>query len=279
MGADAGGRMAGSRTALFALLVLGVIVLADWRFQTSSEDTASNADLVYCLAPAHQAGLVNSAVSLGFATGGSTPAAMHVPGSTITLGTWRADDDAKFDQACDAYAAPSVRSAGSTDESGPIGSLFNILLPVAVGALLAFAFDEFKQGADRRWEQADALRESWTAFRGIIDTYLAERQEWPVAGLPPQSDIDARRGDLAGKLRTIQSQYRRSSTLASLRGDLSGELGDGIDAGWASGSTTVDFTERKKRADALTVTLNSFDSSLQRVAGKLSRGIWLTWRL
>jgi hypothetical protein len=271
--------MAGWRTALFALLVLVVIVLADWRFQTSSEDTASNADLVFCLAPAHQAGLVNAAESLGFASVGSTPAAMHVPDSTITLGTWRADDDAKFNQACDAYAAPSVGSADSTDESGPIGSLFNILLPVAVGALLAFAFDEFKQGSDRRWEQADALRDSWAAYRALIKTYLAKRQEWPVVGLPAQSDIDARRGDLADKLRTIQSQYRRSRTLATLKGELSGALGDDIDTGWASGSTTVNFTDRKNRADALTGTLDNFDSSLQRVAVKLSRGICLTWRL
>jgi hypothetical protein len=274
--------MVGWRTALFALLVLAVIVLADWRFQTSSENTASNADLVYCLAPDHHVGLVDAAESLGFASGGSTPAAMHVPGSTITLSTWRADDDAKFNQACAAYAASSVESADSadsTDGGGPIGSLFNILLPVAVGALLAFAFDEFKQGSDRRWEQADALRDSWAAYRALVETYLAKRQEWPVAGLPAQGDIDARRGDLADKLRTIQSQYRRSRTLATLKRDLSGALGDGIDTGWASGSTTVNFTERKSRADALTGTLDNFDSSLQRVAVKLSRGIWLTWRL
>jgi hypothetical protein len=271
--------MAGSRTALFALLVLAVIVLADWRFQTSSEDTTSNADLVYCLAPAHQAGLVDSAMSLGFVKGGSTPTAVHVADSTITLGTWRANDHAKFEQACDAYAAPSVGSAGSTDEGGPVGSLFNILLPVAVGALLAFAFDEFKQGSDRRWAQADALRESWAAFRGMIETYLTERQKVPTVGLPAQIDIDARRRDLADKLRTIQSQYRHSPTLTTLKAELSGELGDSVGAGWVAGASTHDFTERKKRADALTGTLNNFDSSLQRVAEKLARGIWLPWKL
>jgi hypothetical protein len=271
--------MAGSRTALFALLVLVVIVLADWLFQTSSESATPHADLVYCLAPAHQAGLVDAAVSLGFVGGGSTPAAMRVADSAITLGTWRARDDADFQQACDAYAAPSVGSAGSSPESGPIGSLFNILLPVAVGALLAFAFDEFKQGSDRRWAQADALRDSWAAFRGVIETYLTERQRMPPDGVPAQSDIDAHRRDLADKLRTIQSQYRRSPALATLKGELSGELGDGIGTGWVPGITQDDFTDRKGRADGLTKKLNDFDSSLQRVAGKLERGIWLSSRL
>jgi hypothetical protein len=273
--------MAGSRTAVFALLILVPIVLVDWLFQTSSESRTSNADLVYCLAPAHQAGLVDAAASLGFVVGGSTPAAVRVADSdsAISLGTWRARDDADFEQACDAYAAPSVGSVGSSSESGPVGSLFNILLPVAVGALLAFAFDEFKQGSDRRWAQADALRDSWAAFRGMIETYLTERQKLPPDGVPAQSDIDARRWDLTDKLRTIQSQYRKSPTLVTLKSELSGKLGDGIGAGWVPGVTPVDFTERKGRADGLTRALNDFDSSLQRVAGRLERGIWLPSRL
>jgi hypothetical protein len=271
--------MAGSRAALFALLVLVVIVLADWLFQTSTGAPSPDADLVYCLAPAHQAGLVDAAVSLGSVGGGSTPAAVRVSNSAITLGTWRARDDADFQRACDAYAAPSVKSAGLSAESGTIGSLFNILLPVAVGALLAFAFGEFKQGSDRRWAQADALGDSWAAFRGMTETYLADRQKLRPDGVPAQSDIDARRRDLADQLRTIQSQYRRSPALATLRGKLSGELGDRIGTGWVPGETTVEFTRRKERADELTNTLNGFESSLERVAGRLKRGIWRPSRL
>jgi len=271
--------MAGSRTALFALLVLVVIVLADWLFQASSENATPDASLVYCLAPAHRAGLVDAAVSLGFVGVGSTPAAVRVANSAITLDTWRARDDADFQRACDAYAPPSVGSAGSSAESGPIGGLFNILLPVAVGALLAFAFDEFKQGSDRRWAQADALRDSWAAFRGVIETYLADRQKLRPDGVPAQSDIDARRRDLTGQLRAIQSQYRRSPTLATLKSELLGELGDGISTGWVPGITPEDFTERKGRADVLTKALNDFESSVQRVAGELERGIWLPSRL
>jgi hypothetical protein len=273
--------MAGSRTALFALLVLVVIVLADWLFQTSTGDPNLDADLVYCLAPAHQAGLVDAAVSLGSVVGGSTPAAVRVAhlDSAITLGTWRARDDADFQRACDAYAAPSVKSAGLPAESGPIGSLFNILLPVAVGALLAFAFGEFKQGSDRRWAQADALGDSWAAFRGMTETYLADRQKLRPAGVPAQSDIDARRRDLADQLRTIQSQYRKSPTLARLKDELSKKLGDGIGTGWIPGDTPVEFTKRKERADELTKALGSFASSLERVEEGLKRGIWRPSRL
>ncbi len=232
----------------------------------------------YCLAPAHQAGLVDAAVSLGFARGGSTPAAVRVANSTITLGTWRARDDADFRQACDAYVPPSVGAARSS-ESGPIGGLFNILLPVAVGALLAFAFDEYKQGSDRRWAQADALRDSWATFRGVIETYLADRQKLRPDGVPAPSDIDARRRDLAGQLRAVQSQYRRSPTLATLKRELSGELGEAISTGWVIGTTTDHFTNRKGRADSLEKELNDAESSVQRVVGKLERGIWLPSRL
>ena len=270
--------MAGSRTALFALLILGLFALVDWLSQSTTDSLAHDADVVYCLAPAHQAGLVNAAVSLGLAGTRSSPSAMRVSRSAISLDTWRSRDDADFERACDAYAAPAFTSAGSADQGSGIGALLNVLLPVAAGALFALAIDEIKQGSDRRWAQADALRESWSAFRGMLETYVKERQQLPPDGVPAQSEIDALRRDLITRLRAIHSQHRKSRTVAWLKSQLAAELGTSITTGWAAGESQDMFRKRRERAAEITGTLENFDSLLQKVAEKLERRIWLSWR-
>jgi hypothetical protein len=274
--------MAGSRTALFALLILAVFVLADWLFQPGPDTTMQDADLVYCLAPEHQAGLVGAAESLGLAGPGSTPAGVRVAGHPVSLGTWRARNGGDFQRACDAYAAPAFPAGGSpapASGSSVIGSLLNILLPVAAGAMLALAIDEIKQGASRRWAQADELRAAWGAFRGLIDTYAEGRKKLPSGTLPEKSAIDALRRDLDTMLLTIHSQHRRSPTVKRLRDQLRQQLGDGIAAGWAGGDDPGAPAERAKRAKGIKSELQDFDSSLQAMAGKLERRIWLSSKL
>lgn len=280
--------MAGSRTALFALLILVVLVAVDWLFQSSSTQASRDAaDLVYCMAPAHQSGLVNSAESLNLVDSGSSPSAIHVSGSVMPLAEWRSEDDADFQRACQAYATPAFASGGSS--GGGTGGLLGILLSATAGALLTLTIDELKQGSDRRWAQADGLRESWSAFRGALEAYAEERRK---PDLLPEGDIGGLRRDLVTRLRAIQSQHRRSPTVASLKGQLTtqpaepgkpgepGRLsGSGIAAGWAKGISDDAFGERRERARQIVGYLDEFDSSLQMVAGKLEHRIWLSWRL
>lgn len=269
--------MAGWRTTLFALLILAVFILAYWIFQPSNDSAVSDADLVYCLAPAHQAGLVNAAVTLGLVGAGSSPAAVRVAKSVIPVGTWQARNSADFQRACDAYAAPALASGGSPAGGGGLGGVLNVLLPVAVGSLLTLTTDEIKQKSGQRRDQAEALRESWSAFRGVIETYVKERQRLPPDGVPAQSEIDALRRDLATKLRRIHSQYTSLPAVGGLRDQLTKELGAGIAAGWATGDSEEMIRRRGERADAVKGTLNAYDSSLRKAARELERGIWLPW--
>lgn len=274
--------MAGLRTALFALLIFGVFVLLYFLFQPGPDTITQDADLVYCLAPGHQAGLVDAAESLGVVDAGSTPAAVRVAGRPVSLGTWQHRDATDFQEACGAYAAPAVQSGGSADAgsaSSVIDNLLNILLPVAAGALLTVSIDEFKQGSDRRWAQADELRAAWTAFRGIVDKYVEARRPVPPGTLPEKSEIDALRRALDAKLLTVHSQHRNSPTVKWLRDQLGQEFGDGIAAGWPGGNGAQVPMERAQRADAIRDKLSQFDSSLEVVAGKLERRIWLSSRL
>ncbi|MBO0819549.1 MAG: hypothetical protein J2P26_01725, partial [Nocardiopsaceae bacterium] len=114
--------MAGSRAGLFALLILVVFIAVDWLFQSSSGQASRDADLVYCLSPAHQSGLVNSAASLGLVEPGSSPSAIRVSGPDMSLAAWRSKDDADFQRACDAYAAPALESGGSSGSGSGSGS-------------------------------------------------------------------------------------------------------------------------------------------------------------
>ena len=132
--------MTGSRTALIALLILAVFALADWLSQPGPDTTMQDADLVYCMIPGHQAGLVAAAVSLDLADPGSTPAAVRVAGHRVSFSTWRAKNSGDFQRACAAYAVPAFSAKGSpapASDRSVIASLLNLLLPVAAGAMLA----------------------------------------------------------------------------------------------------------------------------------------------
>ena len=56
--------MGGARAVVYLLLLLGLLVPAYWGIFRTSSTTAQDANLVYCLDPAHQDGLVTAAVSL-----------------------------------------------------------------------------------------------------------------------------------------------------------------------------------------------------------------------
>lgn len=271
--------MAASRTGLFALLILAVLVVVSWKVQSSSDQDSRDANTAYCLAPGHEEGLVNSAASLGLVGSGSSPSAIRLSHSVIPLTLWRSKDGDAFQRACDADAAPAVRAGGPSGQGGGPGALLTVLLPAVAGALLTLTINEITQGSDRRWVQADALRESWNAFRGTVEAYVAKKPELNPGTLPTPEEIARLRRDLETKLRVIQSQHRKSPTVAGLRGQLTAELGTGVTEGWAAGATEDAFQKRRDQATAITGQLDNFDSSLQKVAGKLEHRIWLSWRL
>ena len=255
------------------LAILVALVVAYWKFQPRDNGPSRAADLVYCLAPAHRAGLVDAAVSLGFADLGSTQAAMHVGKSVIPVGAWQTKDGADFQRACAAYAAPAFAAGGSSAGDSGLGGILAVLIPLAAGSLLTLAADVFKQGSDRHWEQIEALRDSWAAFRGVVEAYAKARRRSPDAA-PAQAEIDALRRDLMTRLRRAQSRNRKSPTIAVLKTRLTKELGAALAEGWAAGDSQEKFDQRRERADEITKALEDYDSCLQRIAEKLERGVW-----
>jgi hypothetical protein len=193
-------------------------------------------------------------------------------------------DGADFQRACDAYAAPAVRSDGSAPASGGTSSvivtLLTILLPVAAGSLLTVSVDEIRQGAQQRFVQAAELRDAWNAFRDLIDTYLKKRQQGRSDGtLPEPAEIDALNRALDRKLVTIRAQHRRSPSVKRLRLLLEGQSGRRVADGWAGGEGSEVAGQRAQRVGQITTDMEQFDVLLQAVAAKLEHRIWLSWTL
>jgi hypothetical protein len=273
--------MPGLRTALFALVVLGLFALLYFLFRPGSGPSVRDADLVYCLAPAHQAGLVDAAESLDLISTRSTPAAVQAGGPPLTLSAWVDKDTADFRRACDAYAAPAFQSgsSGSAATSSVIDTLLAILLPVAAGALLTLSIDEFKQGSDRRFAQPDELREAWEALRDLIDSYVEGTWTGSASELPKTREIDAARRVLDAKLATVLAQHRKSPSVKRLKKQLQRYSGARVAAGWSGGGDAKATMERAERAEMIRTDLEEFDALLQAVAGKLERRTWRSSKL
>ena len=260
------------RMAVYALLLLAALVLVDWRFEAPGGSAAQDADTVYCLAPGHLGGFVTAAMNLGLAGSGSSPVTIHAGGRSMPLATWRAADGADFDRACDAYAAAGMTAAASAAPESGAQDILTVLLPVVAGALLTMAADDFKQASDRRWAQADELRADWQVFQAAVESYTESRQSALREGIPSSNDVDAARRTLVTTLRKIHSQNRRSPTIRILQDHLAADLGPLIVDGWDSG----DAAGIRNRAKQITDRLNTFGSSLNELAGKLERRVWLS---
>lgn len=256
--------------AIYALLLLVFLALVEWGFQASDNAAGQDANLVYCLAPAHLDGLANAAASLGLVGAGSSPAAMHVGGHTFSLGEWHTSDSADFKRACDAYAMASMPAQASAEQSTGLQAVLDILLPVIAGALLTMAADDFRQASDRRWAEADELRTDWEAFESAVQSYVREWQRVLAESRPASSDLDAKRTALAATLRKIHSHHRKSPTIRTLQNKLADGLGPSIADGWNG---------KDARAKQITDCLGTFGSSLEKVAAALERRIWLSSKL
>jgi hypothetical protein len=263
--------MGGARAVVYLLLLLGLLVPAYWGIFRTSSTTAQDANLVYCLDPAHQDGLVTAAVSLGLAARGSVPGSLTVDGHELTLAGWQAADNADFTRACNAYAtanAPQATAPSGSSGGDALDQLFVVLLPVIAGALLTLAVDDVKQSGDRRLEQADELRASWHEFESAVRNYLADSEKPLAPGRPSSSDVDAKRRLLEADLRKIWLRHRRSESVGRLRAMLNDTLGPTMTEGGLAAKT-----------QQIEVTLVAFNDSLEQVASALERAVWLPVRL
>lgn len=259
--------MGGARIAVFAVLLVLIVAAAGWEFQHASEDSARDAHLVYCLAPAHVDGLVSAAESLGLARPGPGQGTLIAAGRELSPGQWRAADDAGFQRACDAYAAanmPAQPSPGGPDagDQGVVG----ILLPVVVGALLTLAVEDFREEGDRRWALADELRTNWQLFdeaaRSFADKCAGD------GGMPSSADLDARRRALLDTVRKVRERHGDIGGADTLRDALlDGDLGEqSLRVGWNVGGDG-----KSRRRDEVTGSLRAGGERVAGVAEALGR--------
>lgn len=257
--------MGGTRMAIYALLLLVFLVAADWAIHRPGDAAAEDANLVYCLAPAHLGGLVNAAETLGLVSPSPSPGTVRAAGRELTLARWRVVDSGDFRRACDAYAAAGIpASAQSNWSADSLEPLLDILLPVIAGALLTMAADDIKQAADRRWAQADELRADWRELENAMVSWVTEARK--NQGIPGTSDVDAKRRLFAATLRKIRSQHRRSSNIKKLSDDFD-NLGGPV-------ALTAGWDDPDRRAQQITDSLSSIRTLLEQVASALERGLW-----
>jgi hypothetical protein len=270
--------MGGTRMAMYALLLLLVLVAVDWGFQATERGATTDASVVYCLLPAHRDSLVSAAVSLGLARAAPVPGQVRVGRRQLTLDAWRRADNDGFERACDALAASSLPPATGGESAGATG-LLAVLVPVIAGALLTMAADDFRQASDRRWAQADELRASWLAFHGAVLAYAGRRAVAPSSGIPPPAEVDERRRDLTATLRKVHSQRRRWSVIRDLQDKLAtGSLGPKIADGWTPGDDLNSAQERSIRTVDIRGDLDGARASVDGIASALERRIWLSSR-
>lgn len=258
--------------AVYAFLLLVILVVVSGNFLGSAGTSGRDASLVYCLAPGHAGGLVNAAVALRLADQGSTAAGVLIDGRRLSLDQWRAADAAGFQRSCGAFAAANMpgqpAQAGS---AGELATVAGVLLPVVAGALLTMAADDFKQAADRRWAQADELRADWRAYQTTVRRFVADCTSPLRAGLPATGDLAEKRRKLQQTLRKIRAGHRFFSAAAVLADSLDrGVLGSSLEAGWDTGNAAK--AERAREVDAC---LAAYGEGLEQAATALARKIWL----
>ena len=270
--------MGGVRVAVYALLLLAVLVLAGWVLQAPESAGSQDAALVYCLQPARKGDLVDAAVSLGLAGADSTVSQMRFGGRRLTLAEWRSADNGAFLRACDALAADALPAQSGNAVTG-LAAIWLILLPVIAGSLITLAVDDIKQASDRRWVQAAKLRADWKAFDRAVGSYT-EHQVNRSAGIPRSAEVDESRQDLVATLRKIQSQHRKSPTIGTLKRTLTtGDLGAAITGGWDPGDDQANKRKRNDRAGQIKTYLSEAESSLEKIVGALERRVWLSSKL
>lgn len=169
-------------------------------------DPADDARVVYCLAPAHRADLINAAHSLGIA----------VPTDPAKLPAWHTGAPDDFDRACQAlYTA----SGQPTESAGVLGTLLPFLTGL-FGALLTFVAALWWNIVNRGAALGDELRTAIAAFHDAGVAYLAG------GGNADEDPLRAARRVLVGKLARLKAEHQAWTVLGTLfdrvnSGDLS----------------------------------------------------------
>ncbi|MEY9887512.1 hypothetical protein ABIA31_001141 [Catenulispora sp. MAP5-51] len=206
-----------------------------WGFASIGSKNAVRASvpdssLVYCLASAHRTELVDAAVALAIATHGTLPDELRltVDGPSLTPEAWFKARPADFIRACDALIKADAPIAAPSSSSGAskFASLFTVLLPVTVGALLTFLVSEWRAARERAKARSEALRSAMSDLRRTGVEYSRSLTQTSVGSMPSIADFERSRLDLESELTRLQALHRRWNFVSGLRSAIARRIAD-----------------------------------------------------
>lgn len=239
------------RYALVALFASAVVHLANDPAAAAARDTADDARLVYCLNPAHQAELVNAAVTLGLGGRAATRTHITVAGKATSPDAWRKQNPKAFDRVCNALYESSDQGGSSGGGSGGLSmlELLKILLAAVVGAALTMVVGDWRSARDTGMLRADGLRRAVRDYSSAAAEYAQAWASYSTGSLPADEAVARTRAELDAQLRRYELLRKRWHVPARLRTALAtAPLGDALSAGWG-GTSPGDRAARRRTVD------------------------------
>lgn len=262
----------GQRRLLRLLLVLPALTwaapgLSACGSPSVSEPSDADVAVVFCLSPTERPRLVGAATALGLVRPGMAEDRIRVGDEDMSVETWRSTSRADFDRSCAALRAASQSGPILMNRSGGTTSVLNVLLPVIVGALLAWLPAERRDATARNRSSADALRSAARAFVHACDNFVRGWTGTTGAARPPDHQVNETRRDLAAQLRHVQTLRPRWTEPRRLEEALFTHLGADLARHWSS----QDQATRQDRAEQVSLQVRELDASVDRVAYAIER--------
>ena len=221
--------------------------------------------------------MVRAAIALRLARPAGTPSSLF-PASgaatSLSLARWRSRYPKAFERTCTALIEADSLSARS---AGPAGgqlsaliSTANVLLPVALGAILTLLITGWTSSRDRRRVEAAGIRSSFTAFLQALADYT---RRWSAATVTAQPSIDAvdqRRRDVVATIRRAAALYGKSTFAEPLIRDLDSEkYRADLESGWANS----DRPSRQRRAQVIEQLVLALQTDEESLAREIERSV------
>lgn len=264
-----GGRRHLVFTAATAVALGAVVILVLWAWprqhtapRSQPPDVPDNL-LVYCLRPGRQQALLDAAVVLGVASGGTPSALVLADGTTTTLSSWRLGHRGDFARTCAALAladggpSPAAARPAAASSAQP---LF-VVLPAVLAAVLSSAFVEWRAARERRRATADRLRATSIELRRRV-LELARGHVEGVTARPPAGDLQRARDDLAAQVsRMVRNRRRRP-----LAGVIHAALTDPAQETYFARPWPPDASVRQTMRDCAAAWASSLEDATERLA-------------
>lgn len=257
------------RPVLFILLGATWLTLLLSACGSPSVSVSSEADVaaVFCLSPAERPRLVAAAAALGLARPGATGDRVRVGEGDMSVETWRNSSQADFDRSCAALLTATQLGQTPANRTGATTSVLNVLLPVVVGAMLAWLTAEWRDTTTRNRSSADALRSSARTFLHACDDFVRDWTGTTGNTRPSDQQLHESRRELAVQLRHVETLRPRWTEPRRLEDALYTHFGDDLTRHWLS----QDQPARQDRAEKARSLLRKLDADVDRVAYSIER--------